>query len=258
MRLSVSTNFDDALLEGLAGTEVECVYGKLSEDAVGGGRPSVMLPAVDRDRLARHVARAHELGLEFNYLLNASCMDNRELTKKGYGQLAELIDWLRSVKVDAVTVTMSVLIPILRERAPDLPVAVSSLAIIDTVEKARQFERLGVEELTLYEDLNRNFALLRKLRRSVSCDLRLIATNSCLPAVLSRPGLPHQRQRPCVASGPCHAGLSRGLAHPRLHRGPAGQPGGAAQGDLHPPRGPAPLRGARLRPLQAHRALQDD
>ncbi|MGC4113181.1 MAG: U32 family peptidase [Myxococcales bacterium] len=106
-------------------------------------------------------------------------MDNRELTREGYARVADLVDYLRGIKVDGVTVAISMLIPIIRERAPEIPVSVSSLANIDTLDKARQFERMGVQGLTLYEDHNRNFALLKRFRRHLTCDLRLIATNSC-------------------------------------------------------------------------------
>ena len=40
MRLSVACNFDDALLDGLKNYPVYEVYGKVTQDFVGGGRPS--------------------------------------------------------------------------------------------------------------------------------------------------------------------------------------------------------------------------
>ena len=52
MKLSVACNFDDALLDGLRGYPVYEIYGKLTSDFFGGGRPSFYLPEVDRAALA--------------------------------------------------------------------------------------------------------------------------------------------------------------------------------------------------------------
>ena len=55
MKLSVACNFDEALLDGLAGYPVYEIYGKLTSDYFGGGRPSFYLPEVNRRRLERYV-----------------------------------------------------------------------------------------------------------------------------------------------------------------------------------------------------------
>jgi collagenase-like PrtC family protease len=39
---------------------------------------------------------------------------------------------------------------------------------------------MGVHEITLPESTNRNFGLLKKINKNVNCDIRLIATNSCI------------------------------------------------------------------------------
>ncbi|MBS1244706.1 MAG: peptidase, partial [Deltaproteobacteria bacterium] len=43
MRLSVATNFDPALVDALRGYPVVELFGKLREDAVGGGRAPYQL-----------------------------------------------------------------------------------------------------------------------------------------------------------------------------------------------------------------------
>ncbi len=76
--LSVATNFDDGLLDAVSGYPVMEVFGKLSSDAIGGGRASFTLPPLSLKRLERHVEKARSKGIGFNYLLNPACMDNRE------------------------------------------------------------------------------------------------------------------------------------------------------------------------------------
>ncbi|MEO3944643.1 peptidase U32 family protein [Gorillibacterium sp. CAU 1737] len=180
MRLSVSTNFDNALLEGLKGTRTTEVYGKLAQDIFGGGRPPFLLPDISREEIREHVELAHSLGLEFNYLLNGNCMGNLELTDEVYPQIFEEIDWLREIKVDWVTVSLPFLVDMVKRRAPEIRVDISTFAYVDTFEKAKRFEQMGADRISLPVALNRNFKLLSLLRNQLTCDLRLLTTSTCL------------------------------------------------------------------------------
>jgi hypothetical protein len=55
MRLSVATNFDPVLVDALRGYPVVELFGKLREDAVGGGRAPYQFAPVSRSQLAAHV-----------------------------------------------------------------------------------------------------------------------------------------------------------------------------------------------------------
>ena len=87
MKLSVATNFEDDLVEGLAGYPVAELYGKLRQDAAGGGRAPHQLAPVSRRRVAEHVRLAASKGIGFSYLLNAACQGNREMTRRGQRDL---------------------------------------------------------------------------------------------------------------------------------------------------------------------------
>ena len=64
MKLTVATNWDQELLDGLSQIpEVTSLYGKLAYDLVGGGRAGSVLPAVDWDSARAHVSAAHDQGL---------------------------------------------------------------------------------------------------------------------------------------------------------------------------------------------------
>jgi hypothetical protein len=104
MKLSVACNFDEALLKGLAGYPVYEVYGKLTTDYFGGGRPAFYLPQVNRGVLERTVKTAHANGIQFNYLLNASAMGNTEFTRVGQRKMDEMLDWLDGSGIDSITV----------------------------------------------------------------------------------------------------------------------------------------------------------
>ncbi|MEO3944647.1 U32 family peptidase [Gorillibacterium sp. CAU 1737] len=113
-------------------------------------------------------------------------MDNLEFTRETNRKIFETIEWLREMKVDWVTVAMPYLVSVIKQIAPEIKVSLSTFSYVDTLQKAIQFEKMGVDEITLPEGLNRNFPLLKTLRRHLSCTLQLIATNVCMAACAYR------------------------------------------------------------------------
>lgn len=181
MRLSVATNFEPDLVEGIKGYPVYELFGKLPADPLGGGRASYMLSPLSRRALAAHVRDAHRHGIRFNYLLNAACLDNREWTRKGQREIRRLLDWLAEIGVDAVTVSLPYLLDLIKRSYPQLRVTVSVFAGVDHVQKAKMWEELGADCVTLESlSVNRRFSLLASLRKSVRCDLMLLVNTNCL------------------------------------------------------------------------------
>ncbi len=181
MRLSVATNFEPELVEALRGYPVYELFGKLPADSVGGGRASYMLSPLPRRRLVDHVRDAHRHGIGFNYLLNAACLDNREWTRKGQRDIRHLLDWLAEIEVDAVTVSLPYLLDLIKRAYPQFRVTVSVFAGVDHVQKAKMWEELGADCITLESlSVNRRFSLLASLRERVKCDLMLLVNTNCL------------------------------------------------------------------------------
>ena len=180
MKFSVACNFDPALVDAMKGFPVYELYGKLTSDFVGGGRASFTLPSVGRKKMAAYVQRVHDAGIKFNYLLNASCFENRELTRAGQRSIRNLLDWLSELGVDAVTLNHPLLLQMIRKRYPSLKTRIGVFAAINTVQRARFWEGEGADCLCL-EDIavNRDFKLLAKIRETVKCDLQLLVNNSC-------------------------------------------------------------------------------
>ncbi len=180
MRLSVACNFDEALIDGLDGYPVFEVYGKVSADYAGGGRPSFYLPKVDRPMVERFIQKVHDKGIQFNYLMNASCMGNREYTREGQREIRKTFDWIAASGADTVTVGQIYLLQVLKKHYPKLKVRISSHRFTDSVRKARFWEDHGADCIVLNEvAFAREFAALRAIREAVKCDLSLIVNNSC-------------------------------------------------------------------------------
>ncbi|MBI2878394.1 MAG: U32 family peptidase [Candidatus Rokubacteria bacterium] len=181
MRLSVATNFEPDLIEALQGYPVYELFGKLPADPLGGGRASYMLSPLPRRALAAHIRDAHRHGIRFNYLLNAACLDNREWTQRGQREIRRLLDWLAEIGVDAVTVSLPYLLELIKRCYPQFQVTVGVFAGVDHVQKAKMWEGLGADCITLESlSVNRRFSLLASLREHVGCDLMLLVNTNCL------------------------------------------------------------------------------
>ncbi len=182
MDLSVAINWDSDLISKISNYHsVKELFGSLSADFIGGGRSSSTLPPISKKQAMRYIAEIHKKGLKFNYLLNATCLDNLEWTISGQRKIQNLLQWLVDIKVDTVTVSIPYLLQLIKNRYPQLEVCVSTQAGIDTVERARYWEDLGADAITLScVDVNRNFRLLKELRAKLKCKLKLIANLDCL------------------------------------------------------------------------------
>ncbi len=180
MRYSIATNWDLGLLDQLKGTPVESLYGQVWGDPLGGGRMALFIPKVRKGEVALFIAEARKRGLGFNYLINGTCLDNLEFTKKTYGKILEHLEWIASTGADMVTVTLPFLLEMVKREFPHLKVAVSSFARVQNVPLARAWEEMGADKIILPESIGRDFRSLRLIREAVDCELELIANHCCL------------------------------------------------------------------------------
>ncbi len=188
MKLSVATNFQPELVEGLAGYPVLELYGKLREDAAGGGRAPYQLAPISKGALIEHVRHAASKGIGFNYLLNSACQGNREMTRRGQRELEHLVGWVCETGARSVTVASPYLLTWVKTRFPQLKVRVSVFAGVDRVRKAQMWEELGADCVVLDSLLvNRELATLKSIRASVRCELELLVNNNCLQACALSP-----------------------------------------------------------------------
>ncbi len=181
MRLSVACNFDPDLVDGLKPYPVYEVYGKVTTDFYGGGRPSFYLPEVDEAAVARYVKRCHAAGVEFNYLLNASCMSNLEFTREGQRQLRSTLDWLSEIDVDSITVANLFFLKTIKKSYPHFKVRMSAHRYTDNPRKVRFWQEEGADCVVVSEvNIYRELKILRAIREAAThVDLSLIVNNSC-------------------------------------------------------------------------------
>ncbi|MDD4939479.1 MAG: U32 family peptidase [Candidatus Omnitrophica bacterium] len=186
LKFSVATNWDLELLRQIelldTKKQVTEIFGKLASDFIGGGRPSYALPFISKKKAADYIRSVRKTGRKFNYLLNAACLDNREFTRFGQKKIRQTLEWLDSLGVDAITVTNPYLGSLIKKQFPRFELTVSALAVVSSVKTIKFWtEEIGAREITLHSvSVNRDFALLKKIRSKVGCKLQLTANQLCL------------------------------------------------------------------------------
>lgn len=180
MKLSIPTNFDDDFFDRVDLSAVAEIFGKLDHDAVGGGRSSSVFHRLPRRRFQAHVREITRRGIAFNYLLNATCMNNREMTRKGHREIRKLLDFIQESGCAMVTVGLPQLIELIKAKYPALKVSVTTNVMADCLERVRYWEELGADQITVsYADLNRNFKELRRIMRYAKIEVQTIANLVC-------------------------------------------------------------------------------
>jgi len=188
IQFSVAANYDLELIPELGKYPVHEVYGKLSHDIVGGGRPSYMGTPLGEKKLTAYVKALRNEGIEFNYLLNSSCLGNREWGRRWQRQFMNLMEKIQRMEIRRVTVSLPYLMEMVKKRFPELHVRVGIFAQVDTPSRAKFWEELGADAITLESySINRDFERLNAIRASVACDLQLIANHVCLPNCAMQP-----------------------------------------------------------------------
>jgi len=180
MKFTVGTKWEREHIKTFAEMGIHEMFGSLRWSSLGTGRGGIVLPNVSREEARAYVEAVHAAGMKFCYVMNTSCLGNKEFDP---GHITEILDELRFVDeigIDSITVTVPSLIEIVKKNAPRLKVKASVINQICSVQSVRYFTSLGVDEITLGIDCNRDFELLEALRKCTDATLELLANEDCL------------------------------------------------------------------------------
>jgi len=160
--------------EGL--NEVEEVYMGGSPEVMGSGRGVLHAPLIDEIR--EQTEYAHQHGIRMNIALNSPCTGGHHLTFEGYKMFEWYFGELNKAGVDGVIVAEPYLVELLREFP--MKTIVSCLAYVDAPQRARLFEELGADVITVDTNINRHFSTLEAMVKAVNCDIKVIVNEGCL------------------------------------------------------------------------------
>ncbi|BCJ94848.1 peptidase U32 [Anaerocolumna cellulosilytica] len=181
MKFSISYNGDLGLLDELKDySAVTHVFGSQSSEVTGSGRSTFGMPPITKADIEKAVSKAYENKIKFNYLLNSSCMGNKEFTNSRYKEIVDCFAWLESIGVDMVTIANPYMIDICKSKYPNLKISLSSFSMVESVERAKMYDDLGVDEITVRENINRDLKLLENIQKNVKCDIQVLANQTCL------------------------------------------------------------------------------
>jgi hypothetical protein len=109
-------------------------------------------------------------------------MGNREWDRRWQKKLFRFMRKLQEAKVTRLTISSPLLFKIIKNSFPEFYLKVGIYAQVDTPLRARYWEDLGADAITLESfSINRSFEKLEKIRQSVDCSLQLIVNHPCLP-----------------------------------------------------------------------------
>ncbi len=181
MRLLVPTNWDPELILPLSKLEADVqIYGVLPTSMIGSGGTGPDNVRMLANQVEEYIEQAHLAGLKFDYLLNAPSMSNMEWDERTHRELLIHLNWIASIGADSVTVTIPYLVELIKRQFPQLEVRVSTIAHVNSVARAKLFESLGADSITLDINVNRSFGALKAIRNTVSCELTVLMNNLCL------------------------------------------------------------------------------
>jgi collagenase-like PrtC family protease len=181
MQLLVPTNWDPDLILPLSKLEADVqIYGVLPTSMIGSGGAGPDSVRMGANQVEEYIEQAHSAGLKFDYLLNAPSMGNMEWDEKTHRQLLIHLNWIASIGADSVTVTIPYLVELIKRQFPQLQVRASTIAHVNSVARAKLFESLGADSITLDININRSFGALKAIRNTVGCELTVLMNNLCL------------------------------------------------------------------------------
>jgi collagenase-like PrtC family protease len=182
MKLCISSQWDDVFLNECAAHHVGEIYCSLQMGVIGSARPAVCLPESTIEEAANHIKRVHELGMEFNYIANAPCLGNLEYSYEGRKNLREYFQLIDGLGVDTITLAIPYLVELVKKEFPHLKIKVSEIANVGTAQRARFYEELGADIITLEIVHNRDFRALESIGRAVSprVELELVVNPACI------------------------------------------------------------------------------
>jgi collagenase-like PrtC family protease len=160
------------------GNRIREIYLSGPQEFSGSGR---IAPELNFDEFAGVVHSIHAQGIRVNLLLNSICEGSDWYSP---GVLHSTMEYLRRAHqdhgVEAVTIANPLYIREVRKRFPQIEISASVLSDIDCVQKAVVFRKAGADVITPHVDINRDLALLKRIKEKTGAEIKLMVNEGCL------------------------------------------------------------------------------
>lgn len=166
-----------------ATTPVVEIYGALANGSpIGHGRSPDSVVSIDKDKARDFKQKCNQNGVSFTYLLNApfSGINDSESKKK----VDEYLDWIvEDFQADALTISSHELMIHVRNRYPEVPIHISTIAGIRSLNELKPFLDINPNRVVPHHDLGKRVKNLEELISfgdKNGIDVEVLTTESCL------------------------------------------------------------------------------
>ena len=130
------------------------------------------------------LAKCNKYNIEGNMLLNSACLDIR---MKDYTFAQKCVEYIKELHVvyglSSITVSDFLLAKYIKEKFPAIKIECSSVAYIDSVQKAKMWEDIGADMLVIPPDYNKNLPLISTIKKSLHYSkVKLLVNQDCIPS----------------------------------------------------------------------------
>ncbi|WP_257675400.1 U32 family peptidase [Clostridium felsineum] len=155
-------------------------YGQVTIGSrVESGRPLDKLPEISIKNLEEYITYCSERDIKFNYTINAPTIQNREFTQNGIKDFLRFLDEIYCAGVRSLTIALPSLIELVKLTKYNFEIKASAICQINTVEKAKNFKKFGVNRIVLDESLNREFGTMKRIREECGEEVEIIVNSIC-------------------------------------------------------------------------------
>lgn len=155
-------------------------YGCLPYGTISSSRVGAQLPNATIDILKEYISYSLEKEIDFNYIMNTTCHGNEShenLNKLFHEEIKLLLE----VGVKNITASTPYLIQFLHNNYPEINIIASINMCVSSVAQVLQLQNMGVGKVVLDRNINRNYKLLKDIKRICDADLELLVNSLCLP-----------------------------------------------------------------------------
>jgi len=187
MYLNVPTNWDDKIIEKIKEINHGCRYKYKIKQVYGAsltffGAGRLDTPEISVDIMKNHISKIKQLGILFNFLINAPSIGGIEHDRRYREQIIETLSWINDLGVDMITVSIPLIGELINHYFPKVGVKISTILDVRTIQNIDLLERLGpkIHSVTVSRFVNRDFKLLKEMIHKASYGIELLANSLCL------------------------------------------------------------------------------
>jgi collagenase-like PrtC family protease len=159
------------------------VYGSRAESSLLSARPKFRIPDISRNEFKMHVKQLKEVGINFNYTMNANHIGSKQYILQHRNRIKDYIKFLIDCEVKVITVAIPLMAEYIRSVSTNIDIEVSTIAHLDTVTQTKIWkDYYGINKIcgNLYK--NREIQFLKNLAQYCNDNqiiLTLMANEFC-------------------------------------------------------------------------------